>query len=176
MRSRFVSEDPIGLAGGLNRYAYVFNGPVSNVDPFGLRKVLMTVTGYDNGVGSTGKNPGDPGYGITSTGKVAAPGTIAADKWWYPSGTQMDIPGYGPGVVQDTGGAFRGKPDRIDIWFPSREAAKKWGRRTLEVDVHDEMDLMPTTPPPVPDVLRDNVLGRRKPPQEWPQFPAPWAP
>jgi len=34
--ARFVSEDPIGLAGGLNTYAYVNNDPVNGRDPSGL--------------------------------------------------------------------------------------------------------------------------------------------
>jgi RHS repeat-associated protein len=33
---RFISEDPIGLQGGLNYYAYVDNTPTNLVDPFGL--------------------------------------------------------------------------------------------------------------------------------------------
>lgn len=34
--SRFVSEDPIGLAGGINFYAYAGNSPVNRTDPLGL--------------------------------------------------------------------------------------------------------------------------------------------
>ena len=32
---RFVSEDPIGLAGGINPYRYAGNDPINKVDPFG---------------------------------------------------------------------------------------------------------------------------------------------
>jgi RHS repeat-associated protein len=36
VRSRFVSADPIGLAGGINVFSYVENDPLGSVDPFGL--------------------------------------------------------------------------------------------------------------------------------------------
>lgn len=36
---RFLSEDPMGLMGGLNLYAYVENEPTNNSDPFGLQRL-----------------------------------------------------------------------------------------------------------------------------------------
>ena len=43
---RFISEDPIGFAGGdANLYAYVFNNPVNLVDPLGLEVFVTTKTG-----------------------------------------------------------------------------------------------------------------------------------
>jgi hypothetical protein len=33
---RFISEDPIGLAGGINKFVYVANNPINKKDPFGL--------------------------------------------------------------------------------------------------------------------------------------------
>jgi len=33
---RFISEDPIGIAGGINRYAYAYDSPTNFSDPLGL--------------------------------------------------------------------------------------------------------------------------------------------
>jgi RHS repeat-associated protein len=33
---RFISEDPVGLAGGINQFAYVGNDPLNHIDPDGL--------------------------------------------------------------------------------------------------------------------------------------------
>ena len=33
---RFISQDPIGFAGGINLYAYAGNNPVSLIDPLGM--------------------------------------------------------------------------------------------------------------------------------------------
>ena len=38
---RFISEDPIGLEGGINAYAYAGNDPVNGTDPFGLAERRM---------------------------------------------------------------------------------------------------------------------------------------
>jgi RHS repeat-associated protein len=55
---RFISEDPIGAAGGPNFYAYVRDNPVSMLDPSGLLVFYIGLSGgagYDIGaVGATG--------------------------------------------------------------------------------------------------------------------------
>ena len=38
---RFISEDPLGLAAGVNAYVYAFNDPVNVVDPTGLRTYVL---------------------------------------------------------------------------------------------------------------------------------------
>lgn len=72
--------------------------------------------------------------GITSSGTKAKKGTIAADVRYYPYGTRMIVPGYGEGVVEDTGSAIRG-PSRIDVFFRSRKEALRWGRQKVTVKV-----------------------------------------
>ncbi|WP_407945306.1 RHS repeat-associated core domain-containing protein [Paraburkholderia antibiotica] len=57
---RFISKDPIGLAGGINVYAYAPN-PVGWVDPFGLEKSYQTYTKTNpvRGQVYTGRTSGD---------------------------------------------------------------------------------------------------------------------
>ena len=71
--------------------------------------------------------------GLTSSGKLARYGTIAADPKKYPRGTIMEVPGYGYGVVLDTGGAIKG--EHIDLYYPSHFLARKRGKRTVPVKV-----------------------------------------
>jgi RHS repeat-associated protein len=48
---RFISEDPIGFAGGINKHAYVGNSPTNWTDPFGLRPATnIRVTGVLGGM------------------------------------------------------------------------------------------------------------------------------
>lgn len=72
--------------------------------------------------------------GVTSSGAKAKKGTIAADVRYYPYGTKMIVPGYGKGVVEDTGSAIKG-PSRIDVFFKSRKEALRWGRQKVTVKV-----------------------------------------
>ena len=81
-----------------------------------------------------GPKKGTPkAVGITARGTKARQGTIAADPSVLPFGTRLWVPGYGLGVVEDVGGAIKGR--HIDLWFPSHHAARLWGRRELIVDI-----------------------------------------
>ena len=119
--------------------------PPAGVDPV---KVRMTVTGYcDCGdccgwerswlrlgtpVYSYGPNKGKPkAVGVTSTGGETRHGTAAVDRRRFPYGTVFRVPGYGYAIAEDTGGAIKG--NHIDLWFPTHDAARRWGRRTLTV-------------------------------------------
>jgi len=96
--------------------------------------VPMTVTGYCNDKPCTNKTTLDPGYGITAYGFKAGQGSIAADRRYHGKGAKMYIPGYGCGVVVDTGNKVMGS-QHIDIWFPSKAIADVWGHPTLDVQV-----------------------------------------
>jgi 3D (Asp-Asp-Asp) domain-containing protein len=106
-------------------------------EPEAPQQIEVVATGYTAGVESTGKRPGHPGYGITYSGvKVRRDqvSTIAADPRLFPIGTLLYIPGYGYGVVADTGSAIKGK--RIDLYFETiREVYEQWGKRKVSVQV-----------------------------------------
>ena len=99
------------------------------------RVVKMVSTAYDPGPESTGKRPGDPGYGITATGVRFAPGIVAIDPRVIPFFTRVWVPGYGFGVAADTGSDIQGY--RVDLGFSTYWEAIQWGRRAVNVYVLD---------------------------------------
>ncbi|MUT64358.1 3D domain-containing protein [Paenibacillus sp. NEAU-GSW1] len=99
--------------------------------------VKVVATGYTAGVESTGKKPGHPQYGITYSGVKVHRGqvsTVAADTKLFPIGTLLYIPGYGYGVVADTGSAIKGH--RLDLYFETvKEVYEQWGKKSVSVQV-----------------------------------------
>ena len=65
---RYTQADPIGLAGGWNRYAYVGGNPIAYVDPFGLWRlpdfVSFQVNYYVGSVSGTLSRSGNSFFGM----------------------------------------------------------------------------------------------------------------
>lgn len=97
----------------------------------------MEATAYTSSYSDTGKNPGDPAFGITASGTRAKVGTVAVDPSVIPLGTKLyikDINGqkdYGYAVAEDTGGAI--KNIKIDLYFNTEDEAIQFGRREVKV-------------------------------------------
>ena len=72
--------------------------------------------------------------GKTALGIPVRKGVVAVDPRLIPLGTRLHVPGYGRGIAADVGVAIKGRI--IDLWFPTRAAARKWGRRTVRITVY----------------------------------------
>jgi len=81
---RFISRDPIGEAGGLNLYGYVFNNPVNLNDPLGLEPPGYIPPGNQPG-------PGPAGGPVAPLPEV--PGALAPDLPQNPAQAAAGAPG-----------------------------------------------------------------------------------
>lgn len=104
------------------------------------KAIKMMATAYEAGPRSTGKRPGDKGYGITASGARAKRGTVAVDPRVIPLGTKLyvksltkGVPDYGFAIAQDTGGAIKG--NRIDLFMNTVWECMQFGRRPVMVYV-----------------------------------------
>ena len=99
--------------------------------------VMMLVTAYC----PCTKCCGSHAQGLTASGKpVSFNGGrfVAADTRLYHFGTKVQIPGYADGQaveVADKGGAIKG--NHIDVFFPTHDEARQWGRKWVAVTVID---------------------------------------
>lgn len=85
----------------------------------------VTTTGY-----SASREEGTED-GITALGTKVRRGVVAVDPLVIPLGSEVYIPGYGWARAEDTGGAIKGH--RVDLFFPTREEALRWGVRKVRV-------------------------------------------
>lgn len=104
-----------------------------------ITSMKVMATGYTAGYESTGKTSKHPEYGITYSGvKVRRDkntvSTIAADPKVIPLGSILYIPGYGYGIVADTGSAIKGR--KIDLYFATtKQVYKEWGKKSVVVQL-----------------------------------------
>ena len=79
---------------------------------------IMTATAYTD-------------TGETKSRIHAGVGGVAVDRKVIPHGTLLYIEGYGLALAIDTGRLIKG--NRVDVWFPDKETAIKWGRKKVRV-------------------------------------------
>ncbi len=122
------------------------------------RKIRMKATAYDLSVESCGKLPGEPDYGITSTGRKAEIGrTVAVDPEVIPLGSRLKITfpeEYssldGIYIAEDTGRLIKGTS--IDIFFGEdntgstfiNDKAMAFGVRFVDVTILDNTEKSPS--------------------------------
>ena len=99
------------------------------------RVLLMEVTAYC----PCKKCCGPRAQGITASGRPVSHNGgrfVAADTKVLAFNTRLLIPGYADGAavpVIDRGGAIKGR--KLDVYFPTHEQARQWGRRWVPVTV-----------------------------------------
>ncbi|MFC7787240.1 MULTISPECIES: G5 and 3D domain-containing protein [unclassified Rossellomorea] len=97
--------------------------------PSGGREFYVSSTAY------TASCNGCSGYTATGINLKSNPNVkvIAVDPSVIPLGTKVYVEGYGYAVAADTGGAIKG--NKIDVFFPSKSDAYRWGRKTIKVKI-----------------------------------------
>jgi len=121
------------LAEHAAKVVYTQTGEPSNY----IKMIPCKLTAYSNSYESTGKHPGDPGYGITASGRPAKEGyTIAVDPKIIPMHSIVYIPGIGVRYAEDTGGAVKGT--HIDVFFEKDSLCRDFGVQQRNVYIIEE--------------------------------------
>ncbi|WP_237266842.1 3D domain-containing protein [Thermoclostridium stercorarium] len=140
--SEKVIEEPVTE---IVEYGTVPNFVTSRGELVRYKKVIeMRATAYTSSYEDTGKNPGDPDFGICYTGLKAREGIIAVDPNVIPLYTKVYVevignePDYGFAIAGDIGSAVKG--NTIDVYLDTREAVRKWGVKKVRVYILNEQD------------------------------------
>jgi RHS repeat-associated protein len=127
---RFISEDPIGLAAGLNFYAYAQNNPINFIDPRGLAGVAIDfggayATGWGGPVNSNTpiQQGGGAGTGVY-LGATGAPGDGEVGGFTYQS--LMNNSGDTPGAAIGAGVNLTFYFTDANKFFPGKMNYKTW--------------------------------------------------
>jgi uncharacterized protein YabE (DUF348 family) len=93
------------------------------------RQIYVTSTAY------TASCNGCSGTTATGVNLHANPNAkvIAVDPNVIPLGSKVYVDGYGYAIASDTGGAIKG--NKIDVFFPSKSDAYRWGRKTVKIKI-----------------------------------------
>ncbi|WP_102026215.1 LysM peptidoglycan-binding domain-containing protein [Salirhabdus sp. Marseille-P4669] len=109
----------------------IFAGQMITI-PDSKKEETFRVTAYTAGYESTGKSPGDPGYGITASGTKVEEGRTLSCPPSFAFGTEVYIPYFDDTFTcEDRGGAIT--EGRMDVYMEDLEDALDFGVRDLKV-------------------------------------------
>jgi len=94
-----------------------------------VKEITVSVTGYSSTPDQTDDSPF-----IVANGTAVHDGVVAAN--FLPFGTKIKISGvFGEKVFTVEDRMHRRFKQRIDVWFPDRQSALKFGYKTLKVQI-----------------------------------------
>lgn len=100
------------------------------------------------------------GSSVTSTGAECKLGTVSVNPNAIPIGTELYIPGYGYAIAADVN-AYKNKVNHltkeplnmIDLWFASKEDARKWENKHNFTILYRSTDARPAMEAPTADAI-----------------------